>query len=170
MLRAFAEVRDWEQYHIPKNLAMALAGETGELLACFQWLTPEESARVMQDPQTAAAVESELADVLQYLIRLADVLGIDLAEAVRKKVRVNESRFPPIPAARPKRKNLLGVRGAARCVYLTPLTAPTACGLSQNRSRCLSHLGLDRLRHGSATAVPRHGPATGLATGLATGA
>ena len=95
MLRAFAEARDWEQYHTPKNLAMALAGETGELLACFQWLTPEESARIMQDPQTAAAVESELADVLQYLIRLADVLGMDLAEAVRKKVRVNESRFPP---------------------------------------------------------------------------
>ena len=95
LLRAFARARDWEQYHTPKNLAMALAGETGELLACFQWLTPGESARIMQDPTTAAAVESELADVLQYLIRLADVLGIDLAEAVRKKVQLNESRFPP---------------------------------------------------------------------------
>lgn len=94
-LRAFAQARDWERYHSPKNLAMALAGETGELLACFQWLTPDESVHIMHDPCAAAAVESELADVLQYLIRLADVLGIDLAEAVRKKVQLNESRFPP---------------------------------------------------------------------------
>jgi NTP pyrophosphatase (non-canonical NTP hydrolase) len=93
-LRAFARARDWEQYHTPKNLAMALAGETGELVACFQWLTPDESARVMVDPGTAAAIESEMADVLQYLIRLADVLGIDLAEAVRTKIGLNETRFP----------------------------------------------------------------------------
>ena len=97
MLRAFAEARDWEQYHTPKNLAMALAGEAGELVACFQWLTPDESAHVMDDPGTAEAVESELADVLQYLIRLADVLGVDLAEAVRRKARLNEARFPPAP-------------------------------------------------------------------------
>ena len=97
VLRAFARARDWGQYHTPKNLAMALAGETGELVACFQWLTPDESTHIMQDPSTAAAVESELADVLQYLIRLADVLGVDLAEAVRKKVRLNETRFPPSP-------------------------------------------------------------------------
>src|SRR5215468_4982737 len=95
LLRAFAQARNWEQYHTPKNLAMALAGEAGELLACFQWLTPDESAHVMEDPGTAAAVESELADVLQYLIRLADVLGVDLAEAVRDKARINETRFPP---------------------------------------------------------------------------
>lgn len=95
LLRAFAQARDWERYHTPKNLAMALAGEVGELAACFQWLTPDESAHVMDDPGTAEAVESELADVLQYLIRLADVLGVDLADAVRKKVRRNETRFPP---------------------------------------------------------------------------
>lgn len=98
LLRDFAQARDWEKYHTPKNLAMALAGETGELLALFQWLTPDESARVMQDPTTAAAVRSELADVLQYLIRLADVLGVDLAEAVRRKIQVNESRFPSDPS------------------------------------------------------------------------
>jgi NTP pyrophosphatase (non-canonical NTP hydrolase) len=100
LLRAFAQARNWEQYHTPKNLAMALAGEAGELLACFQWLTPSESARIMQDTTAAAAVESELADVLQYLIRLADVLEVDLAGAVRKKVQVNEKRFPsrPVPA------------------------------------------------------------------------
>jgi NTP pyrophosphatase (non-canonical NTP hydrolase) len=95
LLRAFAQARDWEQYHTPKNLAMAVAGEAGELVACFQWLTPGESMRVMDDPGTAEAVESELADVLQYLIRLADVLGVDLAEAVRKKAQLNETRFPP---------------------------------------------------------------------------
>jgi NTP pyrophosphatase (non-canonical NTP hydrolase) len=93
-LRGFARARDWEQFHTPKNLAMALAGETGELVACFQWLTPEQSVRVMDDPGTAADVESELADVLQYLIRLADVLGVDLALAVRSKMQINETRFP----------------------------------------------------------------------------
>jgi NTP pyrophosphatase (non-canonical NTP hydrolase) len=93
-LQGFARARDWEQYHTPKNLAMALAGEVGELVACFQWLTPEESARVMDDPGTAADVESELADALQYLIRLADVLGVDLADAVRRKMQLNETRFP----------------------------------------------------------------------------
>jgi NTP pyrophosphatase (non-canonical NTP hydrolase) len=97
-LRAFAQARDWERYHTPKNLAMALAGETGELVACFQWLTPGESTGIMQDPDAAAAVESELADVLQYLIRLADVLGVDLAGAVRNKVQFNESRFPANPS------------------------------------------------------------------------
>jgi NTP pyrophosphatase (non-canonical NTP hydrolase) len=96
-LRSFAEARNWERYHTPKNLAMALAGEAGELLACFQWLTPDESVCIMQDAAAAAAVESELADVLQYLIRLADVLGIDLAEVVRKKIQLNEERFPPNP-------------------------------------------------------------------------
>jgi NTP pyrophosphatase (non-canonical NTP hydrolase) len=95
LLRSFARARDWEQYHTPKNLAMALAGETGELVACFQWLTPDESIHIMQDASTAAAIETELADVLQYLIRLADVLHVDLAEAVRKKARLNEKRFPP---------------------------------------------------------------------------
>jgi len=93
-LRGFARARDWEQFHTPKNLAMALAGETGELVACFQWLTPEQSLHVMDDPSTATDVESELADVLQYLIRLADVLGVDLAEAVRSKMQINETRFP----------------------------------------------------------------------------
>jgi NTP pyrophosphatase (non-canonical NTP hydrolase) len=95
LLRAFAQARDWEQYHTPKNLAMALAGETGELIACFQWLTSDESTHIMQDPEAADAIESELADVLQYLVRLADVLDVDLAAAVRRKIHVNENRFPP---------------------------------------------------------------------------
>jgi len=101
LVRAFAQARNWEQYDTPKNLAMALAGEAGELIACFQWLTPGESARIMQDTAIATAVESELADVLQYLIRLADVLEVDLAEAVRKKMHINENRFPPSRIAMP---------------------------------------------------------------------
>jgi NTP pyrophosphatase (non-canonical NTP hydrolase) len=66
-LREFAAARDWEQFHTPKNLAMALAGEVGELLAELQWLTPEEASRVMADPEAAARMRSELADVTIYL-------------------------------------------------------------------------------------------------------
>lgn len=94
-LRAFADARDWGRYHTPKNLAMALAGEAGELLAEFQWLTPEESLEVMQDEVSAAAVRDELADVAIYLLRLADVLSVDLAAAAADKIEVNEGRFPP---------------------------------------------------------------------------
>lgn len=93
-LRRFAAERDWEQFHTPKNLAMALAGEAGELLEIFQWLTPEESARVMEDAGRARAVGDELADVLQYVVRLADVLGVDLSEPVWRKLRENEQRYP----------------------------------------------------------------------------
>ena len=94
-VRGFIRARDWEKYHTPKNLAMALAGEAGELLACLQWLTPDESGQVMRNPGQAGDIESELTDILWYLIRLADVLGIDLATAVRNKMQVNENRFPP---------------------------------------------------------------------------
>jgi NTP pyrophosphatase (non-canonical NTP hydrolase) len=92
-LREFAAARDWEQFHTPKNLAMALAGEVGELLAELQWLTPEEAARVMADPEAAARMRSELADVTIYLIRLADVLGVDLIEAARAKLAKSEDRY-----------------------------------------------------------------------------
>lgn len=94
-LQRFAADRDWEQYHTPKNLVMALAGEAGELLDLFQWLTPEESQQVMAHPERGAAVRDEVADVLQYLIRLADVLEIDLSDAVWSKLEQNESRFRP---------------------------------------------------------------------------
>ncbi|GAA2879098.1 nucleotide pyrophosphohydrolase [Streptosporangium fragile] len=92
-LRRFAEVRDWEQFHTPKNLAMALAGEVGELLAELQWLTPEESATIMDDPQAAARLRSEIADVMIYLTRLADTLGVDLAEAAHAKLDESERRY-----------------------------------------------------------------------------
>jgi NTP pyrophosphatase (non-canonical NTP hydrolase) len=93
-LRDFAAARDWEPYHTPKNLVMALSGETGELTDLFQWLTPEQSAAAMTDPDLAGKVEDELADVLLYLVRLADVLGVDLAAAGHAKIDRNEHRFP----------------------------------------------------------------------------
>jgi dCTP diphosphatase len=92
-LRSFARARDWEQFHTPKNLAMALAGEVGELLEIFQWLTPEQAATVM-DGERADDVRDELADVLIYLVRLADVLAVDLAEAASTKMERNEARYP----------------------------------------------------------------------------
>jgi len=94
-LRAFAQARDWEQFHTPKNLAMALAGETGELLAEFQWLTPAEATTVMTDPEAAARVRSEIADVFTYLVRLADVLNIDLITAAHTKLAEVAVRYPP---------------------------------------------------------------------------
>jgi NTP pyrophosphatase (non-canonical NTP hydrolase) len=92
-LREFAGARAWEQFHTPKNLAMALAGEVGELVAELQWLTPEEAEQVMADPEAAARMQAELADVTIYLVRLADVLGVDLIEAARVKLMESEQRY-----------------------------------------------------------------------------
>lgn len=94
LLAEFAERRDWGRFHTPKNLAMALAGEAGELAAEFQWLTPEEAARVMEEAGKAEAVRMEMADVFSYLLRLADVLDVDLEQAVKDKAALNEERFP----------------------------------------------------------------------------
>jgi NTP pyrophosphatase (non-canonical NTP hydrolase) len=93
-LAEFAARRDWQRFHTPKNLAMALAGEAGELLAMFQWLTEEQSATVMSEPDQAQQVRGELADVLAYLLRLADVLDVDLVSALRDKIALNETRYP----------------------------------------------------------------------------
>jgi NTP pyrophosphatase (non-canonical NTP hydrolase) len=92
-LREFAKARNWEKFHTPKNLAMALAGEAGELVAEFQWLTSAESERSSLTDEQRLAIELEIADVQIYLIRLADVLGIEIPAAVRKKIEINESRF-----------------------------------------------------------------------------
>ena len=91
-MRRFTTEREWTAFHTPKNLAMALAGEAGELLEHFQWLTPEQSARLPVDTHEAVALE--MADVLLYLVRLSDVLGVDLADAARRKIRINEERYP----------------------------------------------------------------------------
>ena len=90
-LREFAAEREWEQFHTPKNLAMALAGEAGELVAEFQWLTPEQSASL--DASQRQAVGEEMADVLIYLCRLADVTGIDLMAATQSKLEANRARY-----------------------------------------------------------------------------
>lgn len=93
-LRAFAQARDWEQFHSPKNIATALAVEAAELLEPFQWLKEEESRRLVENPQAYAQVEEEVADVLIYLLRLADLLGIDLERAVAEKIRKNGEKYP----------------------------------------------------------------------------
>lgn len=91
-LREFARARDWEQFHAPKNLAMALIAEAGELVEHFQWLTLEQSRELTAAHK--AAVEQELADVLLYLVRLADVLDVDLPAAASKKIALNEKKYP----------------------------------------------------------------------------
>lgn len=91
-LAEFAAERDWEQFHSPKNLAMALAGEAGELLEAFQWLTEAQSANL--DAAQKQAVAHELADVLIYLVRLADRLAVDLDAAVSEKMRINAEKYP----------------------------------------------------------------------------
>lgn len=91
-LKKFANDRDWGKFHTPKNLAMALAGEAGELVAEFQWLTPEESQNLTSEQ--LMAVEMEIADVAIYLIRLADKLGVNIFEAAMAKIHLNKQRFP----------------------------------------------------------------------------
>jgi NTP pyrophosphatase (non-canonical NTP hydrolase) len=101
-LRRFAEERDWEQFHAPKNLAIALAVEAAELLEHFQWLTEEESGRL--DPARLGLVRGELADVFIYLVRLAGRLGVDLEAAAREKMLVNAERYPVSKSRGNKRK------------------------------------------------------------------
>lgn len=95
-LAEFAAARRWQPYHTPKNLAAALSVEASELLEIFQWLTPEESSRVMADPDTAHRVEDEVADVLAYLLQFCEVLGVDPLAALAAKIDRNERRFPPV--------------------------------------------------------------------------
>ena len=92
-IRAFADSRNWQQFHTPKNLSMAVAGEAGELVAEFQWLTNEESAKNHLSASKLHDIELEIADVAIYLLRLVDVLEVDLPTVVRKKLAINENRF-----------------------------------------------------------------------------
>jgi dCTP diphosphatase len=91
-LRAFAAERDWDQFHSPKNLSMALTVEAGELQEHFQWLSEEASSAL--EGEELAAVGAEMADVFIYLVRLADKLGIDLLQAAAAKLEVNGRRYP----------------------------------------------------------------------------
>lgn len=90
----FAKDRDWEQFHSPKNLVMALTGEVGELSEIFQWMTEADSKAAGTNPSTAEAVKDELADVLLYLVRLSSALGVDLNEAVTQKLLKNAQKYP----------------------------------------------------------------------------
>lgn len=91
-LRVFAQAREWEQYHTPKNLVMALSVEVAELQEHFQWLTAEQSMALTAPEQEA--VGAEMADVFLYLLRLADRLDIDLLAATATKMQLNEQRYP----------------------------------------------------------------------------
>lgn len=92
-IRNFAKARDWEQFHTPKNLAMAIAGEAGELAAEFQWLTAQESELNSLSEEKLRDIRLEMADVQIYLYRLADVLKIDISDAVWEKMEINKNRF-----------------------------------------------------------------------------
>lgn len=91
-LAAFAATRDWQQFHSPKNLSMALIAESAELVEHFQWLTEQQSWDLAPDKKNAVALE--LADILIYLIRTADQLDIDLIAAAKHKIKINEQRYP----------------------------------------------------------------------------
>ena len=91
-LRQFAADRDWQQFHTPKNLAMALTVEAAELQEIFQWLNPEQSGQLPEDVRSSAA--EEIADVFLYLVRLADMLDIDLEKAAWHKLELNASKYP----------------------------------------------------------------------------
>lgn len=91
-LREFARARDWEQFHNPKNLCMALSIEVAEACEHFQWLTPEQAQNL--NPTQKEAVALELADIQMYLVRLADQLGIDLWQAIGLKTKLNEVKYP----------------------------------------------------------------------------
>lgn len=92
-IRAFAQSRDWEKFHTPKNLAMAITGEAGELAAEFQWLTAEQSILSSLSTEQLQAISHEIADVFIYLLRLTDVLEIDVSHVIREKMGINEDRF-----------------------------------------------------------------------------
>ncbi|MER0630316.1 nucleotide pyrophosphohydrolase [Pseudomonas aeruginosa] len=93
-LEQFANDRNWAQFHSPKNLAMALSGEVGELVEIFQWMTEDASKAAASNPETSQAVKDELADVLMYVVRLASVLGVDLNAAAQQKLKLNAEKYP----------------------------------------------------------------------------
>ena len=94
LVRRFVDERDWQQFHSPKNLSMSLAIEAAELMEHFQWIDINESRRVAEDPAKLAAVREEIADVLCYLLALANELDLDLSTAVRDKMVKNAAKYP----------------------------------------------------------------------------
>lgn len=94
-LREFARERDWEQFHDPKSLVLALMGEVGELAELLQWIPAEDAAEYFSGPERKQRIGEELADVLTYLLRISDVLGVDLATAANAKLAHSRERFRP---------------------------------------------------------------------------
>jgi len=91
---AFARERDWEQFHAPKNLSMALAAEAGELMEHFLWATPEQSQAVAKDPAKRRKIADELADVVIYALEFANITGMDVAAAIERKMADNAKKYP----------------------------------------------------------------------------
>ena len=91
-MRDFAEARDWDQFHSPKNLAMALSVEVSELVECFQWLTEEESRSL--SAEQLSDIADEIADIQLYLVRLADKVGVEIEVAVEQKIVKNDAKYP----------------------------------------------------------------------------
>lgn len=94
VIRQFVEERDWRQFHAPKNISMALAIEAAELMEHFQWIDAEASRQLPDDPAKLAAVGEELADVVGYSLALANELGIDVSDAIRRKMVKNRQKYP----------------------------------------------------------------------------
>ncbi|MBA4343103.1 MAG: nucleotide pyrophosphohydrolase [Methylibium sp.] len=93
-LRDFAAQRNWEPYQTPKNLAMAMVVEAAELVEIFQWLTPEESLAIAQDPARHQHLGEEIADVMLYLLQIADHSGVDIEKALERKLAMNARKYP----------------------------------------------------------------------------
>ncbi len=91
---AFARERDWEQFHAPKNLSMALAAEAGELMEHFLWSTPEASREIARSSIKRGKIEEELADVIIYALEFANIAGIDVTQAVQRKMQANAAKYP----------------------------------------------------------------------------
>lgn len=91
----FIDERDWRSFHNPKNLALSISIESAELMEHFQWLTIEQSKKLLDDPTKRPEIAAELADVLIYALSFAEATNIDIAEAILKKLARNEKRFPP---------------------------------------------------------------------------
>lgn len=91
---AFVRERDWEQFHSPKNLSMALAAEAGELMEHFLWATPEQSRAVVADPAKRTKIADELADVVIYALEFANITGLDVAAAIEAKMAANAKKYP----------------------------------------------------------------------------
>jgi dCTP diphosphatase len=93
-LLAFVRERDWEQFHSPKNLSMALAAETGELMEHFLWTTPEQSHAIANEPAKRSKIADELADVVIYAIEFANITGLDISAAIEAKMAANAKKYP----------------------------------------------------------------------------